>query len=117
MDAGKKARLVNAVFLLNGLLFLLGGIGLVQENKIVVGIPHFMAAFLNLSMLANMLTRRMRAWADYVVYAMNIVVASFIAVDYFLMEKKYIQYVWILAAIMSFVALLGHYRREKTKTL
>ena len=111
MDDKKKTRLVNAVFLLNGVLFLLGGIGLYQEHKPTLSILHFIAAFFNLSMSANKLGKKTRARNAYIIHSMNIAVAAFIALDFFLAGRNYIQYAWLLASLLSAVALVIHYRQ------
>lgn len=73
---------------------------------------QLLAAFLNLSMLVPFKSRPMKGKLELGILVMNILVALSIAIDYILIGKTYIQYAWMLVAIMSCVTLLIKLRRR-----
>ena len=102
----RKKILTRVAFSLNGALFLLGGIVLIDEGKLVLGIIQLLASILNISMIIKISNKQKVEKLNYVILAMNVVVCLSIAIDYMLANTSYIQYVWILAAIVSLIALL-----------
>lgn len=113
MNAKIKNKLNRIVFLLNGFLFLLGGIVLIDETKWTFGVLHFLGSALNLGMIIKFENKKTKEIIEYAVLAVNVVVSLAIAIDYQLAGKAYIQYAWLMAAIMSSVALGIHIKRRK----
>ena len=111
--AEQKARLTKIVFGLNGVLFLLGGITLLEEAKVVLALIQLIAAITNLAMLPRFIPEARKVYLSIIVLIMNVVVNASIFYDYLMAGKQYIQYVWLLAALLSVVALVVIVRRGR----
>jgi len=105
MALTKRQRLYIITFLLSGFLFILGGISLLEEKKILLGSIQILAGLCNLIVLGfkNPLIKNK---LELIILLFNIVVAITVALDYVMQGKKYLQYAWLLAAILSGIALL-----------
>lgn len=106
MNSKRKNKFSKIAFLLNGLLFLIAGIGLIKDSKLTLGILQLFAAMINLAMILNFKNEKIKRMLDYAILMMNIVVSLSIAVDYMLVGKSFIQYAWIIAAFVSLIALI-----------
>lgn len=100
-----KNKLAKVAFVLNGVLFLMGGVLLIGEGKNVFGIIQFLASILNIAILLNFRNKRSVSKLNIAIFVINLLVCLSISLDYFLAGKSYIQYLYIVAAIISFVAL------------
>lgn len=114
MKPERKERINRLVFTLNGFLFVLGGIAPLIEGKLFLGGIQLAAGLFNLLLLLPFTQIRTRVWLNRVVLLLNIVVAISVALDYISAGKRFIQYVWFLAALGSFIALWIQVKREKT---
>lgn len=101
----KKERLEKIVYALNGFLFLLGTITLISDTKLIYGIIQLIAALLNFSMIVKFRNSKTEQKMHYAVLGMNVIVCCSIFIDHIQSGKKYIQYVWLLAAVASLIAL------------
>jgi len=106
VNSKRKDKFSKIAFLLNGILFLIAGIGLVNDSKLTLGILQLFAAILNLAMIINFKNERAKGILEYAILTMNIIVSLSIALDYILLGKSYIQYAWIIAAFVSLIALI-----------
>jgi len=111
-NAEKKVKLTKIVFGLNGVLFLMGGVSLLEEGKTLLATIQLVAAGTNLAMIPRFIPDQKKRYLGMVVLAMNVVVNGSIFYDNLVAGKNYIQYVWLLAAVMSLVALVVMYRKE-----
>ena len=109
----KKNKLIKIAFLLNGLLFLVGGIVLINEGKLIFGIIQILASILNITMILKIRNKKTIEILNYLILAMNIIVCISIAVDNILANKSYIQFAWIIAAIVSLVAIIVQIKKRK----
>lgn len=108
----RKEKLKKAIFALNGCLFLLSGITACLDWKIVFGIIQIIAGLINLSFLLKRLTATQKNGLQILVYLMNIIVAITVALDYYNEGTEYIQYVWILTALISVIPLVIFLRKN-----
>lgn len=111
-----KNRFLRLAFLLNGLIFLFAGAMLISDNKVVFGILQLLASILNLSMIIHFRNENAKKKIEYAILIANIIVSLSIAIDYILSGKLYIQYMWIMAAVMSAIAVIIQVKREKRLT-
>ena len=109
-------KLTRIAFALNGSLFLLGGILLLGDSKYAFAIIQLLAAVLNIAMLLKIRSTKTVNKLNYAILIMNVIVCLSIATDSFMSGKSYIQYAWILAAIVSFVALLIQRKKIRVST-
>jgi hypothetical protein len=110
----KKNRFTKLAFSINGLLFLMGGISLINDGKSILGVIQLLASIFNITMILKIRNKSSIEKLNYIILAMNIVVCLSIAIDNILAGKLYIQFVWIIAAIVSLVALILQIKRKKT---
>lgn len=113
MDNKRKKRLSNVVFLLNGFLFALGSFGFLEEGKSLLGSIQLLAALSNIAMLIPFKQQNIKPLIIYLIFILNIMIATAVAIDLLKSGKAYIQYVWFLSAIISFIALIIHYNKRK----
>ena len=99
-------------FALNGFLFALGGFTLINEHAIWSGLIQIFASLLNFSILLKSINIRWRSRINEAILIMNIVVALSIASNYHTSGKSYIQYAWLMTALMSFVVLFLYFRKK-----
>lgn len=109
----KKKKLTKIVFALNGFLFLMGGVLLISDNKLIFGIIQLVASVLNIGMILKFRDDRTMKKLNYATLAMNVIVCTSIAIDNILVGKMYIQYIWFFAAFMSLVALTIQVKKTK----
>ncbi len=110
----KKNRLELVAFSLNGFLFLLGGVVLIDENKIVLGIIQLVSSLLNILMIVRIRNKKRVEKLNHAILVMNVIVCISVGIDYMLANKTYIQYAWFFAAVVSLVALIIQIRKKKT---
>ena len=114
MNPERKARLQKMVFVLNGSLFLLGSYDLLGQGKLLFAVLQALAAALNFIMLLSIARQRYSKTMSTLLLLMNVLVALSIAFDYhFHQGKEYIQYAWVLAALISVLALVLKLKKEK----
>lgn len=101
MEQQRKARLVRAASLINGVLFLMGGIQLMGEDKLLYGTLQLLAAMLNLAMLVPFKNDGVKQKLNLAILFMNIVVSLSVAINYQRSGSSYIQYAWAAATVMA----------------
>ena len=112
MDRSRRKCFEKFAFLLNGIIFIFGGLVLFNDRKFVTGIIQLATGFSNLVML-RLHTERTRRYVNRIILILNIVVAIGVSADYFIAGKKYLQYVWIAVAAVSVVNLIIDFRKRK----
>ncbi len=115
MALNKKQRLSLITFLLSGFLFILGGITLLEEEKIILGSIQILAGISNIVILVFK-NPSIKGKLEFVILLFNVVVATTVAFDYISEGRKYLQYAWFLAAFLSGVALVMT-RKHRTSTV
>ena len=93
-------------FVLNGMLFLLGAWGFINDQKLFFAAIQLLASLLNFGMIWNLRKGLNKSWLELTILFMNIIVALTVAIDYIQAGKTYIQYAWFFAAFMSAIAFL-----------
>lgn len=111
-----KNKLARIAFALNGSLFLMGGILLAGDDKYAFALIQILAAVLNIAMLLRITNSKTVNKLNYAILIMNVVVCLSIAIDSFMVGKSYIQYAWIIAAVVSFVALLIQVKKNRSRS-
>jgi len=107
-----KVKFTNLAFAVNGFVFLLGGILLLEDDKSVMALIQWLAFLLNLAMVLSFWKKRVMERLNYSILFMNVVACLSMAIDTIISGKSYLQYAWILAGIISIVALVFHYRKR-----
>lgn len=108
-----KAKLTDLAFVINGFVFLLGGSLLLEEGKSIMALIQWLAFLLNLAMVLKFWKRRVMERLSYSILFMNVVACLSMAIDAIISGKSFIQYAWILAALISIIALVIHYRNRQ----
>ena len=108
----RKEKLLRFTFILNGFIFLMGGISAMGVGKLWLGAPQLLAGIFNLLMVVQFLGTNPKKYINYLIYLMNAVVAIFVCMDYIQSGTQYIQYVWMFVAVMSLFALVVSYTKE-----
>lgn len=111
-----KARLqllLRVSFLLSGFLMLMGGLSMLEQDKLAFAAIQLIAAALNLAILIRFKSTRLLKMLNKAILLMNVLVCASVGVDYTLAGKDYIQYVWFFAAVLSLVALQVRYNKDK----
>ena len=112
----RKEKLLRFTFILNGFIFLMGGISAIGIEKLWLGAPQLLAGIFNLLMVVNILGANPKKYINYLIYLMNTVVAIFVCIDYIQSGTQYIQYVWMFVAVISLLAFLVIYTKENKLT-
>ena len=113
MDKQRKQRIVRIVSLVTGLIFLMGALDFIDRGRPLFGVLQIVAGLLNLlSALPPEKLPRWQGTLKYGVLGLNVLVAISVAIDYFQAGKQYIQYAWVLIAIISTVALVIQWRKD-----
>lgn len=110
----RKKRLVSITFAINGFLFLMGGLSLIFEDKIIFGMIQLLASMLNILMIVKIRSEKPIVKLNLGVLVMNVIVCISIALDNMLADTSYIQYAWIVAAMASLVAFFIQIKRKKS---
>ena len=114
MDEKRKQTLSKISYALNGTLFLASGILLLDEGKSLFGLMQVAAALLNLGMLPQFKYQIKQKFSS-AIHVMNVTVALATAVDYIQSGKSYLQYLWILAALLSAIAFVKEVRKRNAE--
>lgn len=109
-----KHKLTTAVFVINGILFFLGAAGLFEDGKVVFGTIQLVAGICNMAILTSSKKSHRRHIINLVILLMNVMVAGSIAWDYTMAGKQYIQYAWLVAALMSLTVFAVQLRKGNT---
>ena len=94
----------------------MGGILLAGDGKYAFALIQILTAVLNIAMLLRITNSKTVNKLNYAILIMNVVVCLSIAIDSFMVGKSYIQYAWIIAAIVSFVALLVQVKKNRRRS-
>lgn len=106
MNQARRNRIIRISYLLNALLFFVGGFELLGNDKLGFAIIQFMASSLNLFGFLFTLNPKTNTSFKQSILVLDILVAMSVAVNYAQEGKQYIQYAWALAAVMNLVALV-----------
>ncbi len=113
MNQKKVKPIERITFLLNGFVFILNGVILISDLKLIFGLIQILAGVSNIIMLSIKIERTKQK-LYYLIFVFSILVALATSFDYFILGKKYIQYVCILIALLSLVTLIIHSKKVKT---
>lgn len=108
-----KKKFAKIAFILNGFLFLMNGVMLIDTSQFAFGSIHLVAAVFNFSMLYNFKNFKINASFDYVIFILNIIISAVVAIQYMQAGKSYIQYPWLIAALLSTFALVLKIKKRK----
>lgn len=114
MNPTTRAKLFRFSFLLNAFIFLIGALGLFEQGKNGLAILQFVTVLFNLYMFFKKLSPTKNRMLNYIILILNILVAASVAIDYHIMGKDRIKYLWFIAACMYLVALIVQVRKAKT---
>lgn len=111
MNTEKKKRNTKRTFLANGAVFILGAAILYDDGKIMLASLQMLAGICNWLMVI-LADEKQKEKLNYIVLVFNIIVALATSIDYFISGKKYIQYAWIIIAVLSFIPLIKVVRKN-----
>jgi len=97
---------------MNGLIFVLGSLVYFEESKVSFAALQIIAGIINFILLAKS-RKTINKVFNIAALALNIVVAISVSVDYFLSGKTYIQYLWMLTALFSAIALVVYLQKRQ----
>ena len=112
MKKAKRKRLSKIVGALNGALFLMGAFSLFGEGKIFFGVLQLIASVFNFIGLARFGNLNVNFFFQQAILLMNVIVALSVAIDYVNKGTQYIQYVWMLTALLSLGVFVLFLRRK-----
>jgi len=113
MKSKNKKKFTRIAFILNGFLFLMNGIVLINDNQLVFGLLHLVAVIFNFGMLYNFKNFKVNESFDYIIFVLNIIICIIVAIQYIEAGKSYIQYAWFIAALFSTIALILKIKKRK----
>ena len=108
-----KKKVAKIAFIINGFLFLMNGIVLINENQLLFGLLYLLAVIFNFGMLYNFKNFKVNESFDYVIFVLNIIISIIVAIQYIQAGKSYIQYAWFIAALFSTIALILKIKKRK----
>lgn len=114
MSKGQTKKSARFLFILNGILFLLGAFSLIEEEKYIQASIQAIAGLINLIMLARMRSSQWQLKGHMSIFLMNVIVCLLVAYDLDVSGKTYLQFIWLLSAILSMVAMIVFYRRQRS---
>lgn len=106
MSSKRKKRLARFGFILGGLLFLMNGIAALSQTQFVFGLLQLVGALLNFGMLVKLKSIDAKQKLTNYIFGINSIIALVIAFQYVKTGGRYIQYVWILTAVVYMLALI-----------
>ncbi len=115
MSKGKAQKSARFLFILNGSLFLLGAFSLFEEGKYIQASVQAAAGIVNLIMLIRTRNRQWQLKGHMAIFLMNVLVCLLAAYDHYTSGKTYLQYVWLLSALLSVVAMVIFYRKQQSR--
>lgn len=117
MNRKTKTRMRIFSFLITCCVFITGGIEMLGEHKpffalvqFIAGTCNFLVVFLNRKLTLKLLF-------EYLILILNVFAAITVSVYYFSIGSNYIQYAWILVAILSVIAIIITARRKNRSDL
>lgn len=111
MESSRKQKFNRFTFILSGTVFTLGGLLLIMDGKLWLGLIQIVAGVFNYSAVA-LQKRQIQKKLEVMVLIFNILVSVSVAWDYILEQKQYLQYAWLLAAGLSLVAMIITLRKR-----
>lgn len=109
--AKKGARFL---FILNGMLFLMGVFSLIDEAKFIQATVQGVAGIINLIMFIRTRNDHKQFKGHLLIFLMNVIICLMVAYDLHTSGKTYIQFVWLLSAALSAIAMVVFYRKERS---
>ncbi len=109
----RKQRFSRFLFLLNGSLFFLGALTVWPSGRFWLTLVHGLAAVFNGVAFLQFNHPRRKPVLNLLALLMNVAVAGAVALDYHWSGAQYIQYAWVIAAIVSVIALFVQARKTK----
>ncbi|MDW3195352.1 MAG: hypothetical protein R8G66_23450 [Cytophagales bacterium] len=115
MTEPKSKKGARFLFILNGILFLLGAYSLIDEAKFIHATVQGLAGIINLIMFVRTRNDLQQFKGHLMIFLMNVIICLMVAYDLHTSGKSYIQYVWLLSALFSMIAMVIFYRKERGK--
>ena len=104
---------MKVAFMLNGVMFLLGGLLLFKGGEFLLGGILLLATLPNISRLMVERETRSTDQINYSILAMNVIVCLSMALDEILSGQSFIQFAWLAVAVISILALVLQLRSRK----
>ncbi len=108
---------MKLVFALHGMLFFMGGILLIEEDKNILAVIQLSASVLNLSMLLTIQNKKLIDNIHFLILGMNAIICIAAVVINILPKKSYMHYAWFLAAIISLLVLAFQIKSRKDEVV
>ena len=106
-----KNNITKLTFIINALVFFTGGMELIAEEKLTFSIVQFVAGICNFLMIFSFSKKKPKVLLNYFILIMNVIAASSVSIYYFTTGGRYIQYAWMLVAVMSAIVIFIHKRK------
>ena len=106
MAFNQKERLIRMSFLLNGFLFVLGALELITSGRVPFGLFQGGIAVMNFLLYSKGREAITKKLLTYGILIANIVVYLTTVSEKVNAGKQLVQYAWLIAAIMTTVALI-----------
>ena len=109
MSSSRKNKFKAAPYLLNAVVFFVGGIGSLEQERFYFALLLFLISLVNLLVIKT----SDRNLANFIVMILNSVFALILAVELVVEGKKYIQYLWVAVCILSAIVALIALRKYR----
>ena len=97
------------------MLFLLGAYSLIEEAKFIQATVQGLAGIITLIMFIRTKNDLQQFKGHLMIFLMNVIICLMVAYDLHTSGKTYIQFVWLLSALLSLIAMGVFYRKERDK--
>ena len=104
MNEKAKNKLLKITYITGAVAFISGGIDAYIQQKLLLGLLLIFAGVINVFMILTFNYKR--ELTGVAAYGLNIVTAVVISINYFQSGSKFIQYAWILLAVLTIIALI-----------
>jgi len=102
---------VKIGLILGAIMFFVNGVSDILNDRSIFGIIQLVGAALNSIMLFRLKSITVSQSIEYIIFFVNSIVALIIAYDYIKSGADYIQYVWILTALLYILVIFVKRRR------
>lgn len=118
METLRKKRLTRFSFILNGMLFLLGGYGFIAEGVYLFGGIQVLGGVLNLlKVKSGPLFGSKSSYLEDGINLFNIIIPITIGFNYQNQGTQYLHLVWFLVAIMNIVVFFIFIKKRQSKSV
>ena len=108
----RKSKFKSFPYLFNAAIFFVGGLWALEEERFYFTLIVFVTALVNLLVIKT----DDKNLANSIVMVLNAILALIIGIEFVFDDKKYIQYVWFVSFLISFVvAIISFSKYKKAK--